>query len=176
MAGIDQSRMADALVGQMYTAGADRGFRSLDVFVTWFVAGTAAAMGLIVANLDHVQGLVAITSIRGALPTLGAALVLVLISKFFGSLICTMAGAMEAAVTLMKNNRDAGIPDVTGDALDAAIERAKPWTMKAWERITRQNIAHTNQGRKAMRLMIASGFCALLAACLTVCFWVTVII
>jgi len=169
----DEERAADVVVGVVVAGGADRGFRSLDVFLSWFVAGTAAALGLIAANLDRLQGLVTLSSIKSALPILGAALLLVLIAKFLGSLICTLAGALEATFSGFKAIAEVGMSDVSPEAFAAALERAKPWTQRTWEGL--MGGGEQNLGRKAMRLMICSGFCALGAAVLTVCFWVVLL-
>lgn len=169
----NEERAADTVVGIVVAGGADRGFRSLDVFLTWYVAGTAAALGLIAANLERLQGLVTLSSIKSALPILGAALLLVMVAKFLGSLICTLAGALDATFSGFKAIGEVGMNDVSREAFAAALERAKPLTQRMWERLT--GGGEQNLGRKATRLMICSGFCALAAAVLTVCFWVVLL-
>lgn len=160
---------ADTMAGIILAAGADKGFRSLDVFVTWFVAGTAAALGLATANIDRLQGLVDLAAIKAGLPTLGTVLILVLLSKFFGSVICTMAGSMDAAFRVLEQFKSLDIPPPSGGEFDAALWRAWPWPLRAWARATGRR--RMNQGKKALWLTMLSGLCALAAAALTMYFW-----
>jgi len=164
-----KARYADTVVMSLLASGADRGFRSLDVFVTWFVTGTAAALGLAAANLDRLQGLITLAGIKSAVPLLLIVLGLVLAAKFFGGLICTYAGAVESSMTtldrLVKLDH---LPDP--EAFDAAMRRATPWPVRFWQWLTRKAGAG-NLGLQVMWLMTLSGFCASAAAVLTVVFW-----
>jgi len=164
---VSEETAANTVVAVMLTAGADRGYRSLDVFLTWFVAGTAAALGLAVANLDRLQGLVTLATVKSSLPILGLALLLVLLCKFCGSVICTMAGSMEATFASMKQLEAAGIDAPSAQAFREALDRSRPWPL----RVRRSTKGASNQGRKVMRLMMASGLFAICAALLTVLFW-----
>jgi hypothetical protein len=168
-----KARYADVVVMALLASGADRGFRSLDVFVTWFVTGTAAALGLAAANLDRLQGLVTLPGIKAALPLLLAVLGFVLASKFLGGLICTYAGAIESSMTtldrLVKLDQ---LPDPL--AFDAALARATPWPVRAWQWLGCR-LGVNNRGRQVMWLMVVSGFCASAAAILTVLFWMVLL-
>lgn len=164
---VSEEAAANTVAAVMLTAGADRGYRSLDAFLTWFVAGTAAALGLAVANLDRLQGLVTLAAVQTSLPILGLALLSVLLCKFFGSLICTMAGSMEATFASIKQLEAAGINAPSPQAFREALHRSKPWPLSFLSSAS----GEANQGRMVMRLMMASGVCAICAALLTVLFW-----
>lgn len=168
-----KARYADTVVMALLASGADRGFRSIDVFVTWFVTGTAAALGLAAANLDRLQGLITLTGIRAALPLLLAVLGLVLLAKFLGGLICTYAGAVESSMTtldrLVKLDQ---LPDP--QAFDEALRRATPWPARAFQWMS-VKAGMGNRGRQVIWLMTLSGFCANAAAILTVLFWATLL-
>lgn len=169
--------VADAFVANILAAGADKGFRSLDVFVTWFVAGTAAAVGLAAANLEKLTWVITPSRLQAELPCLAVILLLVLGSKFLGSLICTMAGAMEAAVSVMRRYDEINVPIVGIGAFEAARRRAMPWpalaTEWAWAKLTGRR--RPNLGRVVTWLLIGSGSCALVAACLTAKFWISLL-
>jgi len=160
-----EEAVADQHVGEVFIAAADKGFRSLDVFVTWFTAGTAAALGLAAANLERLTGLISMAAIKSAMPWLAAALLLVLASKFFGSLICTMAGAADEARRIRREatNADEALP--SGPAFLAAVERAKPWPIR---HITG---GRGPTGRKVLRILMWSGLSALLSCASVVIFW-----
>ncbi|EMI50945.1 hypothetical protein C405_03577 [Stenotrophomonas maltophilia AU12-09] len=96
------------------------------VFPTWFVAGTAATLGLAVANLDRLQGLVTLATVKSSLPILGVALLLVLMCKFCGSVICAMAGYMEATFASMRQLEAAGIDAPSAQAFRDALDRSRP--------------------------------------------------
>ncbi len=170
--------IANAFVASILAAGADRGFRSLDVFVTWFVAGTAAAMGLAAANADKIQWLVDTDRIRDGMPWFGLVLGLVLISKFFGSLICTMAGAMEASVGVMRQFDEIRVPVVGLAAFEAALHRARPWPLRllAWILKLCNCGRKPNLGKVVTWLLLGSGLCAMGAAGITVSFWVRILV
>jgi len=162
---VDDPQVADRHVGEIFVAAADKGFRSLDVFVSWFIAGTAAALGLAAANLPRLDGLISMTAIKTALPWLGAALLLVLISKFFGSLICTMAGAADEARRIRREAASAKDALPSPGAFFAAVERAKPWPMRYLTGST------APLGRKVLRNLMCSGLTAIFAAIFVVVFW-----
>lgn len=159
-------RFADEYVGEILVAAADRGFRSLDVFVTWFTAGTAAAVGLAAANLPNLGGLISLPAIKSAVPWLGAALVMVLISKFFGSLICTMAGAADEIRRIRREVANAGEVMPSPEAFFAAAEKAKPWPIRHFT-----GAGGAPLGRKVLRTLMVSGLTALNAAGCVVVFW-----
>lgn len=161
-----EERAADQYVGEVLVAAADKGFRSLDVFVTWFTAGTAAAVGLFAANLPNLGGLIALPAIKSAMPWLGAALVLVLISKFFGSLICTMAGVADEVRRIRREVTSTGEAMPSADAFFAAAERATPWPVRCFTAKGGPLL-----GRKVLRTLMISGLTALLAAGCVVIFW-----
>jgi|EndMetStandDraft_8_1072994.scaffolds.fasta_scaffold314758_2 hypothetical protein len=173
MAADPDDGIANAFVASILAAGADKGYRSLDVFVTWFFAGSAAAMGLAAANSDKLSWLISTKGIREGLPLFGFILLLVLISKFFGSLICTMAGAMEASVGVMRQFNEIRVPAVGLSALAAALRRARPWPLRAlaWVWTLLNCGRKPNLGKVVIWFLMISGFCALSAACLTVLFW-----
>lgn len=161
---VDDPEVADHHVGQVFVAAADRGFRSLDVFVTWFTAGTAAALGLAAANLPKLEGLVSMAAVKAAIPWLGIALLLVLLSKFFGSVICTMAGAAEEGRRLQREALAQGELLPSRDAYLAAARRATPWPLRPFTK-------PRPLGRAVMRRLMLSGLSALLAATCVVIFW-----
>lgn len=168
-----RARYADVVVMALLASGADRGFRSLDVFVTWFVTGTAASLGLAAANLDRLQGLIALPGIKAALPLLLAVLGCVLVSKFLGGLICTYAGAVESSMnTLDRLVKLEQLPDPL--AFDAALDRATPWPVRMWQWGGRK-LGIDNKGRQVAWLMVTSGFFASAAAILTVLFWMVLL-
>ncbi|MFX1722776.1 hypothetical protein [Stenotrophomonas sp. AS1] len=162
---VNDAGVADHHVGQVFVAAADQGFRSLDVFVTWFTAGTAAALGLAAANLPKLQGLISMSAIKSATPWLGVALLLVLISKFFGSLICTMAGAAAESRRIQREAAAAGELLPNAAAFLAAVQRAKPWPLSRFPQRSQP------QGRVVMRRLMFSGLSALMAAACVVAFW-----
>lgn len=166
---IQAQLMEDAIanhhVGEIFVAAADKGFRSLDVFVTWFAAGTAAALGLAAANLDRLTGLVSLTAIKSAMPWLGGAMLLILVSKFLGSLVCTMAGAADEARRIRREAVNANERIPSGASFVAAVERATPWPVR-W--LTRRRVP---LGRRVMRILMGSGFAALVSCVFVVIFW-----
>ena len=157
---------ADQYVGEIMVAATDKGFRSLDVFVTWFTAGTAAAIGLAAANLPNLGGLISLPAIKSAMPWLGAALILVLVSKFFGSLICAVAGAADEARRIRREVEASGEAMPSPEAFFAAIEKATPWPIRYFT--ARGGVP---LGRKVLRTLMVSGITALLAAGCVVVFW-----
>ncbi|WP_295381746.1 hypothetical protein ACN9MD_05830 [Stenotrophomonas maltophilia] len=169
--------LADAFVASILAAGADKGFRSLDVFVTWFVAGTAAAIGLAAANFEKLDWVVTPAHLKAELPYIGTILVLVLISKFLGSLICTMAGAMDATLSVMRRYDEIDVPVVDVDAFEAALRRSRPWPLRvaawSWKRIASER--KPNLGRVVTWLLMASSSCAIAAATLTIKLWVSLL-
>lgn len=162
---VDDPGVADQLVGDIFVAAADKGFRSLDVFVTWFTAGTAAALGLAAANLPRLEGLISLSAIKSAIPWLGGALLLVLLSKFCGSLVCTMAGVAGEARRIRREAASAKEALPSPAAFFAAVERAKPWPVRHFTG------SSAPIGRKVMRTLMWSGLSAILAAGCVVVFW-----
>jgi len=162
---VNDAAVADHHVAQVFVAAADQGFRSLDVFVTWFTAGTAAALGLAAANLPKLEGLISMSAIKLATPWLGAALLLVLISKFFGSLICTMAGAVGESRKIQREAVAAGELLPNAAAYWAAVQRAKPWPFSRFPPRSQP------LGRVVMRRLMFSGLSALMAAACVIAFW-----
>jgi len=133
--------------------------------VTWFTAGTAAALGLAAANLERLTGLISMAAIKSAMPWLAAALLLVLSSKFLGSLICTMSGAADEARRIRREATAAeeALPSVS--AFLAAADRAKPWPIRHFTG------GRAPVGRKVLRLLMLSGLSALLSCAAVVIFW-----
>ncbi|WP_312328454.1 hypothetical protein [Stenotrophomonas sp.] len=157
--------VADDHVGEVFMAAADKGFRSLDVFVTWFTAGTAAALGLAAANLDRLAGLISMAAIKSAMPWLAVAWILVLAAKFLGSLICTMAGAANEARRIRREATSAEEDLPSRRAFLAAAERAKPWPIGHFTG------GNGPIGRKVMRILLWSAISALLSCVCVVIFW-----
>jgi len=157
--------IADQHVGEIFIAAADKGFRSLDVFVTWFTAGTAAALGLAAANLERLEGLISLVTIKSAMPWLAGALMLVLFSKFLGSMVCTMSGAADESRRIRREAAAAKEPLPSPTSFQAAVERATPWPL--FYLLGRAGLP----GRRVMRILMWSGLSALLACACVVIFW-----
>jgi len=128
--------------------------------------GTAAAVGLAAAHLPYLGGLISLPAIKSAMPWLCAALVLVLISKFFGSLICTLAGAADEIRRIRRKVASAGEAIPPPAAFFAATEKAKPWPIRCFTTKVGALL-----GRRVLRALMVSGLAALLAAGCVVIFW-----
>lgn len=165
--------MADYAAARVLVAAADKGYRSMEVFVAWFTAGTAAALGLAAANVDKLHPLVSIGDIRSALPMLGAILVLVLGSRLFGSVICTLAATMQAGGELFRDSNELGQMEIDRAEFLAAIERSTPWPVRRVQKLWRwgRRGAPANFGKTAIWLLMASNGSAIVAAALTVLLW-----
>lgn len=161
-----QDGIADRYVGEILAAAADKGFRSIDLFVTWFTAGTAAAAALAVANLPNLVGLISLQAIKAAMPWLYFALLLVLISKLFGVLVSTAAGAAEQ---IRRLRREAATEEevLSAEAFSQAMDRAQPWPMRCLDLG-----GGVPFGRKVLRTLMVSGLAAFLATGCVVVFWV----
>src|SRR5688572_2899082 len=105
---MDKQQAAGLYVLESIVAGADKGFRSLDTFVGWFIGGTGALFGLLIANVDKVSEFISPNELGAIVPKVVCAFGLILFAKFLGSLICTRAGALEKASVIRdawKNNQ-----------------------------------------------------------------------
>ncbi|AHY59231.1 hypothetical protein DX03_11165 [Stenotrophomonas rhizophila] len=100
------------------------------------------------------------------MPWLCAALVLVLISKFFGSLICIMAGAADEIRRIRRKVAGAGEAMPSPAAFFAGTEKAKPRPIRCFTAKV-----GTLLGRRVLRALMVSGLAALLAAGCVVIFW-----
>jgi len=164
-----QDGIADRYVGEILAAAADKGFRSLDLFVTWFTAGTAAAVALAVANLPNLAGLISLAAVKAALPWLYFALLLALISKLFGVVVSTAAGAAEQIRRLRREAVAEG-EALSADAFSQAMDRAKPWPMRCLDLG-----GGVPFGRKVLRTLMVSGLAAFLASGCVVVFWMVLL-
>lgn len=131
----EEALQAEYLWTQLILAGADKGFRSLDTFVGWFVGGTGAAMGLIFANLDTLFPYVHRVDLASVLIKVAVAFGLVVIAKFFGSIICSAAGSAEQASRILdaRAERGASIPSL--EAIQKAKAVSTPWLLKVAARL-----------------------------------------
>lgn len=161
---------SDLLLFQMTVAGADRGYRSLDSFVSWLTGGTAAVFGLLVANIDKLSNQISANELSAIIPRLALAFALVLLSKFLGSLLCTKAGALEKGLEISEAWTRVGIDWPNGQSMLLARERAFPFPLRWWFKISPPDpIRQTNS--TLWSLMIA-GFSSLIATGLVLTTWI----
>ncbi len=165
----ESEQFADAVVSFMHVAGADRGYRSLDVFSTWVAAGTAAALGLAVANLNELQGFVALADIKAGAPWLLGAFALVLFSKLLGSVICTTAGSMQAAFSVQEQIVKNGGSMPSPSEFSAALHRGRPWPLRIGPRFDVRTPSAV--GRRTLWLLMLSSASAIIAVGLILRFW-----
>lgn len=155
------------MVLQMFVGGADKGFRALDVFVSWFVGGTAAAVGILIANIDTVSTFIPPYTLGTVLRRVVLAFACVMIAKFLGSLICARAGSLEAARDVIMLWREIGQSGPGGDDIELARKEALPLPMRLREKWLN---GHTNNAqviaKRVMYQLMAASFLSLLAACL----------
>lgn len=127
----EELRAAQALI-----QGADRGYRSLDTFATWFVGGTGAMLGLILAG-GNTDALLPTATLPAVLWRAAIAFGLILVAKFFGAIICSRAGGMEVAIQQMKEWREAG-DSVDPEKYYKAVLGCMPWWMRKLHELRRQ--------------------------------------
>lgn len=164
----DAARAAD-LVRLVSFAAADQGFRSLDVFASWFVGGTAAAVGLMIANIEKIEPFVGELNLQAELVKVVIALGLVGVAKFFGSLVCTMARAAERALEVSDAWQKRGMPMPSYEAFEIAREAALPAPFR-WipKHLMRRSYAPAVQARQVMSFLMIAGLSTLTAVTLVI--------
>lgn len=164
----DAERAAN-LVRLVSFAAADQGFRSLDTFATWFVGGTAAAVGLMIANFEKIQPVIGSLDLQWTLVMVIIALGLIGVAKFFGSLVCTMARGAERALEVFDawQKRGLAIPSVEAfeDAREAALPAPFRWIPK---RFRHKSYSATVQARQVMAFLMIAGLSTLTAVALVI--------
>lgn len=160
---------AQNLVRLVSFAAADQGFRSLDTFATWFVGGTAAAVGLMIANFDKIRPIAGNVDLQWTLVMVIIALGLIGVAKFFGSLVCTMARGAERALEVFDAWQKRGMPVPSVEAFEAAREAALPAPFR-WipKRFRHKSYGATVQARQAMAFLMIAGFSTLTAVVLVI--------
>lgn len=146
-------------------SAADKGYRSLDSFVSWFVAGVGASLGLIVANLDKISPYIQFGALKWALGLVVVALVLVGIAKFFGSIVCASAGGMERALSEIDAWRERGWDFPSDRALDHAREQGTPRWFRYYPKFLRTTDPSQITRQTYARLAVA-GISSLIATVL----------
>lgn len=164
----DADRAAN-LVRLVSFAAADQGFRSLDTFATWFVGGTAAAVGLMIANFDKIEPIVSGLDLQWTLVKVVIALGLIGVAKFCGSLVCTMARGSERALEVFDAWQKRGIPTPSFEAFEAARDAAVPapfrWLPKSFRH---KSYSATLQARQVMVFLMIAGMSTLTAVGLVI--------
>lgn len=159
-----ETRQAANLIRLASFAAADQGFRSLDTFASWFVGGTAAAVGLMIANFEKIEPFVNSLDLQRALVMVVAALGLVGIAKFFGSLVCTLARGTERVLAVLDQWEKRGWPIPSAEALQAAREATLPapfkWIPKKFRQRSDDPLV---QARQIMRFLFIAGISTLTA-------------
>lgn len=157
-------RQAANLIRLASFAAADQGFRSLDTFASWFVGGTAAAVGLMIANSEKVEPFVTSLDLQWALIKVVVALGLVGVAKFFGSLVCTMARGTERVLEVVDLWEKRGWPIPSSEALQAARDAALPIPFR-WipKKLARRSDDPLVQARQIMRFLMIAGLSTLTA-------------
>lgn len=160
----DDTRAAQELIRLATLASANQGFRSLDNFASWFAGGTAATLGLIVANWDKVQRLIPTFNIKGALISVIISLGLVAIAKFLGSLITTMAQGAEKVLDIVVDWQERGQAIPSSSAIQVASAATVPaplrWFPMKWQLSASDPVI---QSRLVMRFLMIAGFSTLVA-------------
>lgn len=167
---MDMQERADIFLFQLTVAGADRGYRSLDTFVGWFVGGTAAMFGLLVANLDKLSDHITADELSAIIPRLVLAFGLVLLAKFLGSLICTRAGALEKALEVSDAWAQNGTDYPDSESLARAREKALPLPLRWWFKLSPPE--PSKQTNTTLWSLMVAGFSSLIAAGLVLTAWV----
>lgn len=152
---------------QTLIQAADRGYRSLDVFATWFVGGTGAMLGLIVAG-GNTNALLPSATLPAVLWRAAVAFGLILIAKFFGAIICSRAGGMEVAIQQMKEWREAGV-SVDPEKYYKAVQRCMPWWMRKLHELRRQTTV--GLARTSMWQGLIAGLSTVAACAIMVSIW-----
>lgn len=165
----EEAKQAATLTRMASFAAADQGFRSLDTFASWFVGGTAAAVGLMIANFEKIEPFVGNLDLQWALVKVVIALGLVGAAKFFGSLVCTMARGAERVLEVVDQWEKRGWPIPSEKALQAAGEAALPaplsWVPKKFMKRSYEPLA---QARQIMRFLMFAGLSTLTAVGLVI--------
>lgn len=151
-----------AVLNRMATfAAAHQGFRSLDTFASWVVAGTAAALALMVANFDKVEPLLLGMNLQASAIKLVVALGLIGVAKFFGSLITTMAqGAERVQEVAERWKGDFPSDEALAAATHAALPAPFRWLSKKFLRRSHDPI---RQARQIMWFLMIAGLSTLTA-------------
>lgn len=122
----NESQQAAQLIRLVTFAAADQGFQSLDTFASWFVGGTAAAVGLMIANFEKVEPYVGGLDLQATLSKVVIALGLVGVAKFFGSLVCTMALGADRGLEVLDAWQKRGLPIPSAASFETARGAALP--------------------------------------------------
>lgn len=164
-----EAQQAANLTRMASFAAADQGFRSLDTFASWFVGGTAAAVGLMIANFEKIEPFIGSLDLQWTLVKVVIALGLVGVAKFFGSLVCTMARGTERVLEIVEQWEKRGWPIPSEKALQAAREAALPapfnWVPKKFMQRSYDPLA---QARQIMRFLMLAGLSTLTAVGLVI--------
>lgn len=165
---VERANTADAefLWMQLSLAGADRGFRSLESFVGWFVGGAAAVIGLLIANLDQLLPFVSEVDIGAMLRKIAVAFGLVVVAKFLGSLISTAAGSAEQAHTILRERlaRGEAMPPLV--ALIAAKKKGTPRVVQALGRWIGGDNEPSILSRRIAGCLGIAGLASIAASCI----------
>ena len=159
-----ETKDAESLWMRMMVAGADKGFRSLDTFVGWFVAGTGAVMGLLLANLDKLTPYLQHVDLGSVIRRVVIAFGLVVVAKFLGSLICTAAGAASEAESILEARLKRGAPTPSVAAIFSAKKSGTPRVLQFLGRIIGGDDDPATLSRRITSALAAAGFLSLLAA------------
>lgn len=155
-------RRASVFVLKSMALAADKGYRSLDTFASWFIGGTGALFGLLIANLDKLTPFVTAHEFADIVPKVVWAFGLVLTAKFFGSLICARAGSLEPAVHAPEQ-----VPQQA--ELEAAYRAALPWPMRFIFALLPPEPGR--MARCTVWWLMIAGLSSIAAAVLVICAW-----
>jgi hypothetical protein len=165
----EDTRRAEALASSMIIRAADRGYRSMDQFVTWFVGGTGALVGLILAGGNLMAPMLPSGTLRGVLWRVAVSFLLALLAKFFGSLVCARAGGAEAAALQMKEWKESGADPVFREDFESAFLRCQP----SWLRWYQKNRVRTPTALAARTVTygVIAGTCAIVSCAIVASVW-----
>lgn len=159
---LTEDQQAANLIRMATFAAADQGFRSLDTFASWFVGGTAAAVGLMIANFEKIEPFVIDLNLQWTLAKVVIALGLVGVAKFFGSLVCTMARGAERVMEVVDLWDKRGWPIPSEHSLQAARNAALPAPFR-WlpKKAMQRSYDATAQARQIMSFLMIAGLSTL---------------
>lgn len=160
-----EKHQAEQLMSLALLASADKGFRSLDSFVGWFVGGTGAAVGLILANLNDLKPYMGAVDLSAVILRVVFAFVAVVIARFLGSIICTVAGAAEKVFDVMDSWQRRGWPLPSSEALQSAREEAMPLLLRLYPRRIR-NPSAIELSRRSLGALMTAGLLSIVASAL----------